>query len=123
MSQSHNRHLLPLGLKIPEIRKALADVARAVPMKPKEVWCIGATGTLACSLQDAWPDAQHNVVRICKEESADFGRAKIYDAQEQFSQKAKLPPPYPSVPEYDAKLWRYVKQHASPGALVWNVAG
>ena len=31
-------------------------------------------------------------------------------------------PPYPSEPTYDAKVWLFVKKHAKPGALVWNVA-
>lgn len=31
-------------------------------------------------------------------------------------------PPFPSLSEYDAKVWRFIKQYASKGALFWNVA-
>ena len=30
-------------------------------------------------------------------------------------------PPYPSAPTYDAKVWPFVKEFASPGSLIWNV--
>ena len=30
-------------------------------------------------------------------------------------------PPFPSAPTYDAKAWKFIKEHASRGALFWNV--
>ena len=30
-------------------------------------------------------------------------------------------PPFPSAPTYDAKTWKFMREHASPGALFWNV--
>jgi hypothetical protein len=26
------------------------------------------------------------------------------------------------VPEYDEKVWRFVKEHGAPGDYIWNVA-
>ena len=43
-------------------------------------------------------------------------------APEQFQDAALLPPPYPSVPNYDAKLWQFVLQAGQAGDYVWNVA-
>ena len=53
----------------------------------------------------------------------DRKRSDFYIAPEKFYEKAKLPPPYPSVPEYDAKVWQFVKNHGKPGDYIWNVAG
>ena len=36
--------------------------------------------------------------------------------------KAEDMPPFPSVSNYDAKAWKYMKEHASEGALFWNVS-
>ena len=30
-------------------------------------------------------------------------------------------PPFPSAPTYDAKAWKFIREHASRGALFWNV--
>jgi hypothetical protein len=50
------------------------------------------------------------------------GLARVFAANEKFAQRAKHPPPFPSAITYDAKVWRFMKRHASPGALFWNVS-
>ena len=30
-------------------------------------------------------------------------------------------PPFPSVPTYDAKAWKIMREQAKPGSLFWNV--
>lgn len=112
--------LLPFGFDSEEIRSALAGVARSIPINPKEVWTVAGSGTLSRALQAAWPDAKFYAVRIGKEPNV--GRASLLNAPEVFEADAKEPPPFPSCPNYDAKAWRFIKQHASPGALFWNVA-
>jgi hypothetical protein len=73
------------------------------------------------ALQTAWPAARFYGVRIGG--AAVTGRAQVYTAPEKFEQSARLPPPFPSCSNYDAKAWQFMKQHARPGALFWNVAG
>ena len=53
----------------------------------------------------------------------ELGRAKMYKCELDFSDSvaAEDAPPFPSVPTYDAKAWKFIKQHASKGALFWNV--
>lgn len=113
--------LLPFGFDSPEIREILARVARTLSVTPKEVWTVAGSGTLSRALQSAWPQARFYAVRIGR--APDAGQAKVLDAPEAFEVDARKPPPFPSCSNYDAKAWRFIKQHASKGALFWNVAG
>lgn len=112
--------LLPFGLDAPGFLAALGDVARALPVIPREVWTVAGSGVLTRALQQAWPRAAFHAVRIGA--APHVGRATVHVAPERFEQDARLPPPFPSCSNYDAKAWRFIRAHASPGALFWNVA-
>lgn len=112
--------LLPFGFDSQEIRDALAAVARSIGIKPNEVWTVAGSGTLSRALQTAWPSAKFHAVRIGRQPNV--GRADLLEAPESFEKDAVYPPPFPSCSNYDAKAWRFIKQHALPGALFWNVA-
>jgi hypothetical protein len=113
--------LLPFGLDDPTFIGALAAVARRLPVQPTEVWSVCGSGVLTRALQMAWPTAEFFGVRVGAEPQA--GRARMYRALEEFEQPSREPPPFPSTLNYDAKMWSFVKRYATPGALVWNVAG
>lgn len=113
--------LLPFGLDFPEFISELASIARGLGISPREVWCVAGSGVLTRALQQAWPKARHNAVKIGAEPIA--GRAEILTAPEKFEQDAKDPPPFPSCSNYDAKAWQYIKRSAGSGSLFWNVAG
>jgi hypothetical protein len=100
---------------------ALTDVARGLSIVPTEVWTVAGSGTLSRALQHAWPDATVHVVQIGARPKV--GRAIVWQAPERFEHDAGLPPPFPSCSNYDAKAWRFIREHAQPGALFWNVAG
>ena len=112
--------LLPFGLDMPEFLEGFAAFARSLPITPSEVWCVAGSGVLCRSLQLAWPHAKVNAVQVGTKPS--IGRATLYVAPEKFEQDGKEPPPFPSCSNYDAKVWRFMRLHASPGALFWNVA-
>jgi hypothetical protein len=112
--------LLPFGFDTPAFVDALAEVAAALPVHPREVWTVAGSGTLTRALQRAWPDAAFHAVRIGS--APDAGRASVYTAPEPFERDAREPPPFPSCGNYDAKAWRFICRHAAPGALFWNVA-
>jgi hypothetical protein len=103
----------------PEFLAGLADVARALPIKPAEVWSVAGSGTLTRALQMAWPRARFYAVAVGKE--PDAGRAVVMRAPEAFDQAAREPPPFPSCDNYDAKAWRFMRDQAVDGALFWNV--
>lgn len=111
--------LLPFGLDDPRFVAALADVAIGLRIAPTEVWTVVGSGCLSRALQMAWPQARVYGVRVGAEPNA--GRAEVIQAPERYEQAARFPPPFPSCPNYDAKVWIIMKQHAAPGALFWNV--
>lgn len=112
--------LLPFGFDTPAFLDALAGVATSLSITPLEVWTVAGSGTLSRALQLAWPDAQFHAVQVGK--APHVGRARLWVAPEQFEDDARERPPFPSCSNYDAKAWRFICRHASPGALFWNVA-
>lgn len=119
-----NRKLFPIGFDCPEVLLAICDLAKTLPILPKEVWTVGSSGTLTRGLQLAWPEAEFHCVSVGhKMGQKELGCAKVYKCEIPFdkSVKSEDAPPFPSVPTYDAKAWKFIKQYAKPGALFWNV--
>ena len=114
-----SRRLLPIGFDHPSVLASVVRVAQSMDVKPREVWTVGSSGTLTRGLQLAWPDAEFHCVRVGH--SGEYGRAKIYKSTYTFNKATKVLPPFPSAPTYDAKAWEFMLEHASPGALFWNV--
>ena len=93
-------------------------------------WVVGGSGTLALTLLDMFQNSKVNVVQVGKQIDWYFKDnlwAKLYIANEGFYEAAKDPPPYPSVSNYDAKVWQFAKkaiieQNETP-TIIWNVAG
>lgn len=109
-----------LGLKLPGMEDALCELARSIEA-PAEAWVTAGSGTLCRALARAWPEAEIHAVQVGMRPQLPE-RAKLWVAPERFEQDASGPlPPFPSAINYDAKAWRFVAEHASPGALFWNV--
>lgn len=120
LAAERGAYLVPFGMDDPIFIDALAQIALELPgPAPTEVWSVAGSGVLTRALQQAWPEAKFHAVRIGK--WPDAGKALLYDAPEKFEDEAQEPPPFPSCGNYDAKAWRFIKEHASPGALFWNV--
>lgn len=118
---SFEKHLIPIGFDFPEFFNKLVSVVGSIEEDPEEIWAIAGSGCLVRALARAWPHSQVNAVSLGFEQ-LDAGSAKVYSAPELPDQPAQLPPIFPSAEYYDAKLWRFVREHGQPGALVWNVA-
>ena len=114
-----SRRLLPIGFDHPSVLASVVRVAQSMDVKPSEVWTVGSSGTLTRGLQLAWPDASFHCVTVGH--AGDYGRAKTYKCNLPFNKATKVLPPFPSAPTYDAKAWEFMLEHASPGALFWNV--
>lgn len=113
-------YLVPFGMDDEIFVDAMAQEIAALPGEaPTEVWCVAGSGTLTRALQRAFPDATHHAVQIGRD--PDVGEAKLWKAPEAFEDDATDPPPFQSCSNYDAKAWRFIKEHASPGALFWNL--
>lgn len=114
--------LMPFGLHDERFVEHLSDVARESGERPREVWCVAASGTLALALSRAWPRAKLNVVRVGAIRELPK-RCTIYHAPERYEQSARRPPPWDACDNYEAKAWQFIIKHAARDALFWNVAG
>lgn len=117
--------LAPFGMDVPEAAEAIAAAARATKIDADEVWCAAGSGVLARGLALAWPKARRHVVQVGRKlESAEVAGATIHIYPRSFGQCAKIKPPFPSDPHYDAKAWETATARRGAGRVVfWNVTG
>jgi hypothetical protein len=91
----------------------------------KSVWLVSGSATLLNVLYQIFPSStRFNVVQVGRtiwKDLIEQDRTTVYVAPERFFQRAQIEAPYPSVPQYDSKLWRFVLEHGKPGDLIWNV--
>lgn len=111
---------VPFGMDDEPFLVAMAESVAELPgPAPTEVWCVAGSGLLTRALQRAFPEAVHHAVQIGRD--PDVGGATLWKAPEAFEDDATDPPPFPSCSNYDAKAWRFIREHASEGALFWNL--
>ncbi len=117
--------LAPFGVDMPEAIDAIAEAARSTGEQPDEVWCASGSGVLARGLARAWPHARRHVVQVGRKLTPDdVSGASIHVYPKPFSDSARVVPPYPSDPHYDAKAWEMAKARRGAGrVLIWNVTG
>lgn len=117
--------LIPFGGDHPIIIEAMMNEALSLDIEPpKEVWSVLSSGVLSRGLQAAWPNAKVYGVKIGHNTTdRERGRAEFFTSPYKFQQecKEKDRPPFPSSLTYDSKAWNFIKKHASPGSLFWNV--
>ena len=121
------RRTLPLGLEHDLVLASIIKVAQSLNVKPDCIWTVGSSGTLNRGLQIAFPNAECHLIQTGhKLTDRQIGRAKLYISKYKFDQAVKEneAPPFPSAPEYDAKAWKFIKEHADNNKknLFWNVA-
>ena len=107
--------LVPFGLADDTVYGSIIKVARNIPFKPKEVWCVAGSGVLGRGLQLAWQDAEVFMVSVGhKLSSEEIGRGHIIPHYLKFQNPCKKNevPPFSSVLEYDSKsLGIYTKKY------------
>jgi len=113
--------LLPHGFDDPRFRQSLVGTVLTVaPYWHNEVWVAAGSGVLARCIAEAWPTARVVAVQVGHPPILP-DQAELLVAPEAFESSARMPPPFPSADNYDAKVWRYFQADAAPGALYWNV--
>jgi hypothetical protein len=117
---AHGAELLPFGLDVPAFHEGLAELARSIGHHPREVWVAAGSGALCRALRVAWPEASFHAVRVGA--ALTLEGVTVHEAPEAFERDARVRPPFPSCSNYDAKVWQFMRVHAAPGALFWNVA-
>ena len=123
-----HRRLLQLGLDDQRVREDIRDLAKNIEqdydINISEVWSVGSSGTLTRGLQMAFPDKDVHVVSVGHSmKQNEVGRATLHRSDLKFTDEVKEEdkPPFPSVPTYDAKAWKIMREQAKPGSLFWNV--
>ena len=127
--EENGAHLIPFGGDHPIIIEAMCRAAISLEsikrfVHPKEVWTVMSSGVLSRGLQMAWPKAKVYGVQIGHNTTEDeMGRAETFRSKYKFQQECKKNerPPFPSSLTYDSKAWTFIKEHATKGALFWNV--
>lgn len=111
-------YIFPPGFDTPRFHDAMIRSLEDIDLNDySEIWCSAVSGTLAKALKGAFHVTRLRIVSMAKTGNGDF------HAPEKYHQTAEAPPPYPSCPYTDAKVWRFARQHAMPNALIWNTAG
>mmetsp|Transcript_12603 Transcript_12603/g.27015 ORF Transcript_12603/g.27015 Transcript_12603/m.27015 type:complete len:123 (+) Transcript_12603:365-733(+) len=111
------------------IQRLSESIATALPPSlatapPRRLWLACGSGVILRALGSVWPKAKFGVVQVGKTiyddicEGLDF---TLHVAPERFAEPASEPPPFPSVTNYDAKVWQFVDALAENGDVVWNV--
>lgn len=121
-----HRRILPLGLNHPKVLGSIIKVTRKLKCAFPEIWSVASSGTMSRGLQLSFPEIPVKMVQTGHKMSQDeIGRAQLFVSPYKFDKPVKLneAPPFPSVPEYDAKAWSFMKKYGKEGALFWNVAG
>ncbi len=117
------RHLI-LGFAMTRFFDLLVQYAQKLPINPHEIWCPVVSGTMASALETAFPNAALKAVSVVKNPGYrpqnNQAGTEMFFAQEKFVRRAASPPPFPSWPYSDAKVWRVAQKHGSDNALIWN---
>lgn len=144
-----NAYLVPFGGDSPDFNEILYANLKIATSEicPKRIWVPVGSGTLVRIIMKIWPDAYIIPIRIGKNIWEDQytareweqlgGRTRIDGLRvaddpklpkiagfeyQQFSDKAPILPPWPSMITYDAKMYQRILQFGSDGDYVWNVA-
>lgn len=124
-SKKNDVQLLPFGLHHPEYIKLLEEnLRKVIDFHPKRMWCVAGSAVILNVLAALMPATHFCVVQVGKKVWPDQlpeGRSTFYIAPEKFWDPSIRPPPYPSVSNYDGKLWQFVEQFGEDGDYVWNV--
>ncbi len=111
--------LFPPGFDMPDFEECMIDAVRGLDVSPyPEIWTTSVTGTLTRCLKRAFPHKVFKTVSVVK-----LGGPADFTTPEKYHQAAIESAPYPSCPYTDSKLWQFARNHATPGALLWNTAG
>lgn len=121
IAAAHNARLFPIGFDTPEFVAALSRIAGQIGIVPEQAWSLAGSGCLTRALQSVWPAADIHAVSMGFPH-ARTGRAIVHTPLEAACEEAKIRPPYPSAPYYDAKVWHVAQSFGRDGALIWNVA-
>jgi hypothetical protein len=127
-AQEKGAAFVPLGLKHPLVTACAVRVVENLREEygdPSDVWCAISTGVLSRALQIGWPNSQHHAVAVARNlKAGELGGSTVASEPLAFTaaEKKHNMPPFPAVPNYDAKVWKYIpKDSRLENHWMWNV--
>ena len=123
-AKENGAYICPFGFDSPELQESfIKEITRWKLPKPEKIWLVSGSGTLINMLYQIFPDANYGAVQVGKTIWPDQinDKTQLYVHPLKFSMTANVLPPYPSVPEYDAKAWEFILKHGKDGDYIWNV--
>ena len=124
-AKKKGRLLLPFGLHSKEFHDIMVkNIRESWPDEdPKRIWLVAGSAVILNILYDVFPKTEFIAIQVGRKVWPDQinDRTKLVVSDERFTERAKILPPYPSVSNYDAKAWKYVKHGGKKGDYVWNV--
>ncbi len=119
---------VPLGLKHELVTACAVRVVENLRENhgdPGHVWFAISTGVLGRALQIGWNNSQHHAVAVSRNlKEGELGNASVDSDPLAFTSNEKKHnmPPFPTVGNYDAKVWKYIPKGDSQGNhWMWNV--
>lgn len=109
-------------LFIKQLKLALPEKLKK--KNPKRLWVPCGSTTILKALYEVLPKTHFIAVQTGKTIWPDqiiSKRTTLLKSREQFYEKAKEQPPYPTTQSYDAKMWVFIKEIAQDNDYVWNV--
>jgi len=127
-AEENGAKFVPLGLKHELVTACAVRVVenlREVHGDPGHVWFAISTGVLGRSLQIGWDKSQHHAVAVARNlKAGELGVASVSSEPLAFTTNEKKHnlPPFPTVGNYDAKVWKYIpKGNPKDNHWMWNV--
>ena len=122
-ANENDAFFIPLGLKHDLVTAGIVYAASRIK-EPDVVYTATSTGVLTRGLQIAWPNAEFVSVCVSRNMKAgELGVAEAVSEPKSFTTKEKVGnlPPFPTVPTYDGKVWKYLPKDGKRDVLFWNV--
>ena len=121
-----NAFFVPLGLRHSMVTAGIVKEAMRIGTPPDTAYVATSTGVLTRALQIAWPKTKFVSVAVSRNMKAgELGRAGVISDPLPFLRNEKKDnlPPFPTVGNYDAKVWKYIMEEPADfgSRLMWNV--
>lgn len=124
--QASGACLLPFGLETQSAFDAIgsrAEFVAGIVGPLDEVWCVAGSGVLTRGLQRGLRASRFFAIQVGRSLSrTEAGRATVIPSDQPFEDDAKVPPPFPSCSNYDAKGWEPFVRLGKGRRLFWNVS-
>lgn len=122
----HGYEFIPFGLNHYMVIAGAIRVCEDLLKKykePDQLWTAVSTGVLTRGLQIGFENTDMRGVAVARNMKAgELGRTNIISEPLSFHAKEKELPPFNTVDNYDAKVWKYIPKNTNKNIWFWNVA-